>query len=177
MSDKKLVSLLQPNITFVMIKQDAIRNGVMDDIIGMIENDGFNILVSMDPIICKLDEKQIIQFYKEHFGRSYFDDLYASIALGARPLILEYPKYDTHAWEKMRKLIGATNARNAEENTIRGKFGGHKFDSEAPMAANAIHASDSLASVMREIEIIFPDVHDIYTSHHGTVKLKNILVV
>lgn len=150
-----------------MLKQDAIRNNVTNDIIQMIEDAGFTLVAYYPENIVSLSDGQINEFYAEHVGRDYYSALFDSIALGCRPLIVEYPKYDIHAWEKMRKLIGPTKARSADPKSIRGKFGGHLHDENAPMVANAIHASDSLASVRREIKIIFPENHFFSSSNHG----------
>lgn len=179
-----------PNITFAMLKSDAINNHVDIRILNMIRLNNFRIL-SLFPYT-RLSDHQIMNFYSEHVGRSYFDDLYRSVSSEyVAPMILEYNQKSFFTFEsealaeedanqpqtavwRMRKLIGKTNAREADADTIRGQFGGHIFDPDAPMAANAIHASDSWDSVIREIDIILPTIGMINTHSFGQFYVEEL---
>lgn len=143
------------DITFAMIKNDAVRNGVDRDILTALSAAGF-LVIANTPRQLKLEEA--LMFYAEHIGRPYFADLMCSIRGTVVPLVLEYvrPNGVDTAVTALRNLIGINNGRLAEPHTIRARFGGHLFDPDAPVAANAIHASDSEESVLREIGIMFP---------------------
>jgi len=100
-------------------------------------------------------------FYAEHVGKPFFPDLENSLndpntgRFGTLSFII-FAKGNTEwtATTKWRKLIGATNSRNAELGTLRSMFGGHRFDPNAPMADNAFHGSDSRESAIRELGVI-----------------------
>jgi nucleoside diphosphate kinase len=172
----------QPNITFVMIKSDAIRNNVVDFIIQDILGAGFSIIHRhpFDDGVIHPTLNQTAEFYKDHILQPYFPQLRDSVMGGVIPLILEYTPAsadDEHsAVTKMRQLIGATNGRNALPETIRAKFGGHKFDEQAPLADNAIHASDSLAQALLEIKIMCPTVELIKSITYGPTLLNELRV-
>ena len=168
-NDPNMVAWVQPNITFAMIKSDVINNGVLRDVLNHIRGSGFRIIHSTEERGVYLTEEQINAFYAEHVGRPYFGDLVASVGKGVVPLILEKNSsiWLTNAVPEFRELIGATDARKAAAHTIRAQFGGHKFDEQAPMAQNAIHGSDSRASVLREIAIVFPGLTKIRTPIFG----------
>lgn len=163
---------MQPNITFAMIKSDAFRNLADKDVLQAIRKAGFVVLHSERNIW--LTPNQIHAFYGSHHGRPYYDDLVNSVNGGVMPMILEHPSYK-NAITSFRKLIGATDARAAEPGTIRARFGGHNYHPAAPMAFNAIHGSDSLASMLTEIETIFGPVCRKIRSHRfGDFYLQDI---
>ncbi len=165
---------IQPNITLAMIKSDAFTNNVDTQILDMIRAAGFAIIDSHDRQT-QISDTRIDLFYEEHLKRSYYQDLFQSVHRFVMPMILEYQGREK-AYAVFRGLIGATSARNALPETIRGKFGGHRFDPDAPLAANAIHGSDSLASVVREIGILFPSLTKLRLLQHGEFYLSDINV-
>tara|TARA_B000000532_G_scaffold86404_1_gene69253 strand:+ start:282 stop:575 length:294 start_codon:yes stop_codon:yes gene_type:complete len=84
--------------------------------------------------------------YAEHVGKPFYDDLVDFIGRSpAVAMVIEGPE-DT--WEIVRKMMGATNAAQAEAGTIRGDF-------SALFTENLVHGSDSAESAEREIEIFF----------------------
>lgn len=118
------------NRTFTMIKPDAVGAGNTGAITKMIEEAGFKIIAMKKT---KLSEERAGQFYEVHKERPFYNDLKNYMSSGAIvPMILE----KDNAVEDFRKLIGATNPKDAAEGTIR------KIFAES-IEANAIHGSDS----------------------------------
>ena len=71
------------------------------------------------------------------------------------PLLLVDSTPDAQAAiPRLRNLVGTTASREVPPDTLRGMFGGHIFNADAPIAANAIHASDSATSFVREIKAL-----------------------
>ncbi len=118
------------NITFTMIKPDAIGAGNSGAIIKMIEDSGFKIIAMK---YTRLSRERAEQFYMVHKERPFYNDLCDYMSSGnIIPMILE----KDNAVEDFRKLIGATNPQEAAEGTIRNLFA-------ESIEANAIHGSDS----------------------------------
>ena len=118
------------NITFTMIKPDAIGAGNSGAIIKMIEDSGFKIIAMK---YTRLSRERAEQFYMVHKERLFYNDLCDYMSSGnIIPMILE----KDNAVEDFRKLIGATNPQEAAEGTIRNLFA-------ESIEANAIHGSDS----------------------------------
>lgn len=118
------------NITFTMIKPDAIGAGNSGAIIKMIEDSGFKIIAMK---YTRLSRERAEHFYMVHKERPFYNDLCNYISSGnIIPMILE----KDNAVEDFRKLIGATNPQEAAEGTIRNLFA-------ESIESNAIHGSDS----------------------------------
>ncbi len=118
------------NRTFTMIKPDAVGAGNTGAITKMIEEAGFKIIAMKKT---KLSEERAGQFYEVHKERPFYNDLKSYMSSGPIvPMILE----KDNAVEDFRKLIGATNPKEAAEGTIRQIFA-------ESIEANAIHGSDS----------------------------------
>ena len=100
-------------ITFTMIKPDAVAAGNTGAIIKMIEESGFRI-VSIKKT--RLTKERAGEFYKVHKERPFYNDLCNYMSSGSIvPMILE----KENAVEDFRKLIGATNPKEAAAGTIR----------------------------------------------------------
>lgn len=118
------------NRTFTIIKPDAVGAGNMGAITKMIEENGFKI-ISMK--LTRLSRERAGEFYAVHKERPFYNDLCAYMSSGSIiPMILE----KENAIEDFRKLIGATNPKEAAEGTIRNLFA-------ESIEANAVHGSDS----------------------------------
>ncbi len=116
--------------TFTMIKPDAVAAGNSGAIIKMIEEAGFKIVAMKKTFMSK---DRAGQFYEVHSERPFYNDLTTYMSSGAIiPMILE----KDNAVEDFRKLIGATNPKDAAPGTIRALFA-------ESIEANAIHGSDS----------------------------------
>ena len=84
--------------------------------------------------------------YAEHVEKPFYDDLVTFIGRSnSVAMVIEGPE-DT--WEIVRKMMGATNAAEAEPGTIRGDY-------SALFTENLVHGSDSAESARREINIFF----------------------
>jgi nucleoside-diphosphate kinase len=116
--------------TFTMIKPDAFGAGNSGAIIKMIEDAGFRIKAAK---MTKLSSERAGQFYEVHKERPFYNDLVSYMSSG--PIIAMVLEGD-NAVESFRKLIGATNPAEAEEDTIRKIFA-------TSIEANAVHGSDS----------------------------------
>ncbi|MTI22045.1 nucleoside-diphosphate kinase, partial [Fulvivirga sp. RKSG066] len=112
--------------TFTMIKPDAVSAGNSGAIIKMIEEAGFKIIAMKKTAMSK---ETAGKFYAVHAERPFYNDLTTYMSSGSIiPMILE----KDNAVEDFRKLIGATNPKEAEEGTIRALFA-------ESIEANAIH--------------------------------------
>ncbi len=133
------------NITFTMIKPDAVGAGNSGAIIKMIEDSGFKIIAMK---YTRLSRKRAEQFYMVHKERPFYNDLCDYMSSGnIIPMILE----NNNAVEDFRKLIGATNPQEAAEGTIRNLFA-------ESIEANAIHGSDSDENAGIEGSFFFSDM-------------------
>jgi nucleoside-diphosphate kinase len=125
------------NLTFTIIKPDAVRNGHAGKIIDQIIEGGFKVRAMK---MVWLSDKTAGDFYAIHRERSFFKELVEFMTSGpCVPMILE----KDNAVEDFRTLIGATNPANAAPGTIRNRFA-------KSIDANAIHGSDSDENAARE---------------------------
>ena len=128
--------------TLSIIKPDAVAKNVIGDIIARFENAG--LIVAAAKMI-QLSEDQAGGFYGEHKGKPFFDDLISFMTSG--PVVIQVLEGE-NAIVKNRRLMGATNPREAEAGTIRADFA-------QSIDANAVHGSDSISSAEREIAYFF----------------------
>ena len=133
------------NQTLVLCKPDAVERGLIGEIISRFEQKGLNIkALRMLTIDSDLAEKH----YAEHLDKRFYDDLAAFI--GRSPAVAMIVEGPDDTWSIVRKMMGATNAADAEPGTIRG-------DLSAQFTENLVHGSDSAESAEREIQIFFPE--------------------
>lgn len=118
------------NITFTMIKPDAVAEGNIGAITKMIQDSGFEIVAMK---LTKLSEENAGKFYAVHKERPFYKDLVQYMSSG--PIVAMILR-KSNAVAEFRKLIGATNPAQAEEGTIRKLFA-------KSIEANAVHGSDS----------------------------------
>ena len=118
------------NITFTMIKPEAVEANNIGGIIRMIEDDGFRI-VSLKKV--QLSKQRAGEFYEVHKERPFYQELVDYMSGG--PIIAAVLEKD-NAVADFRELIGATNPADAAEGTIRKIYA-------TSLAENAIHGSDS----------------------------------
>ena len=128
--------------TLSIIKPDAVKKNVIGKILSRFESAGLKI------VACKL--KHLTQteaegFYAEHKERPFFNDLVAFMTSG--PVSIQVLEGE-NAIALNRKLMGATNPKEAEKGTIRSDFA-------ESIDANAVHGSDSASSATREINYFF----------------------
>jgi nucleoside-diphosphate kinase len=89
------------------------------------------------------------QFYQVHREKPFYKNLIEFMASG--PILVAVLEKD-NAIRDLRRLIGATNPRDAQEGTIRKEFA-------EDGSKNAVHASDSLQTAREEIAFFFPASH------------------
>lgn len=130
------------NITFTMIKPDAVEANNIGPILSVINKAGFKILAMK---YMKLTKEQAGQFYAVHRERPFYGELTEYMSNG--PIVAAVLTKD-NAVADYRKLIGATDPTKAEEGTIRKMFA-------KSIAANAVHGSDSDENAQVESDFFF----------------------
>tara|TARA_B100001057_G_scaffold19806_1_gene18406 strand:- start:230 stop:649 length:420 start_codon:yes stop_codon:yes gene_type:complete len=133
---------MKNNITFTMIKPDAMENGYAGDILSMIIKFDFQISALK---LTQLTKKQAQIFYSIHRKKPFFDDL---VTFMTRSPIIVSVLEKNNAVEDFRRLIGSTNPEKAENGTVRKLFA-------TSMGENAIHGSDSPENAKIESSFFF----------------------
>ena len=131
--------------TLVLVKPDAVRRGLVGEVLGRFERKGLGI-VAMD--LRSIDGELADRHYAEHLERDFYPPLRTFITSG--PLVAMVLEGD-QAIAVVRTLTGATDGRAAAAGTIRG-------DLSLSNRENLVHASDSPESAAREISIFFPSL-------------------
>ncbi len=132
--------------TFSIIKPNAVKKNAIGDIIHTFESKGLKITAAKLGMISK---EKCELFYAEHKERPFFGELVSFMTSGPVMLMCLVGE---NAVLKNREIMGATDPKKADAQTIRAKHG----DS---MGENAVHGSDSVASAERELAIFF-DKHE-----------------
>lgn len=127
--------------TLILIKPDGVKNKHIGDIINRFEERGFNIL---NVRMLNLNSDQASDFYSIHKEKPFFPELIDYITSGP---IVQVVLEGNSAIEVVRHMVGATNSLKADSGTIRGDFG-------LSHTENVIHASDSVDSFNRELNIL-----------------------
>lgn len=130
--------------TLSIIKPDATKKNVIGQIISRFEQNG---LKPVEMRMMTLTKDQAGEFYAVHKARPFYNDLCKYMCSGP-VLVMALEGNDAVALN--RKLMGATNPKEAAPGTIRADFA----DS---IEANAVHGSDSLENAEREIGFFFPN--------------------
>ena len=130
------------NITFAIIKPDAVKNGNTGKIYDRIISSGFKIKSAK---LLRMTESQAQGFYAVHKERPFFGELTEFMSSGPC-MVLAIEK--ENAVEEWRKTIGATNPEEAESGTIRKDFATN-------IQENAVHGSDSNENAEKEIGFFF----------------------
>ena len=128
--------------TLSIIKPDAMERSLDAEIKLMFEKNGFKIAKEKKIQLVKHEAEQ---FYKVHETKPFYNDLCEYLSSGPiMVMILE----KENAVLANRKLMGATNPKDAEEGTIRKKFG-------ISIDKNSVHGSDSVENAKIEINFFF----------------------
>ena len=135
------------NITFTMVKPDAVEANNIGPILAKINQAGFRI-VAMKYL--RLSKEQAGLFYEVHKERPFYGELVAYMSSG--PIVAAVLS-KSNAVADYRKLIGATDPTKAEEGTIRKLFA-------KSIAANAVHGSDSDENAQIEADFFFSKLED-----------------
>ena len=129
-------------LTFSIIKPDAVRKNSIGEILTRFESAGLKIVAAR---LEHLSSEKAQGFYAEHQGKPFFEDLIKFMTSG--PCLLQVLEGE-NAINLNRELMGATNPAEASEGTIRRDFA-------ESIDANAVHGSDSPESAKREIDYFF----------------------
>ncbi len=129
-------------LTFSIIKPNAVKKNVMGAVITEFEKHGLKVAAAKLTVISR---KKCEEFYAEHKERPFFGELVDFMTSG--PVLLMALSGE-NAVLKNREIMGATDPKKAVPGTIRAQFG----DS---MGENAVHGSDSAASADRELSLFF----------------------
>ena len=130
--------------TLSIIKPDAVERKLDNEIKDMFKNSGFTIVKEKKIQLAKSEAEQ---FYKVHETKPFYNDLCAYLSSG--PIVVMILEKDNAVLDN-RKLMGATNPKDAEEETIRKKFG-------ISIDKNSVHGSDSVENGKIEIDFFFKD--------------------
>ena len=128
--------------TLSIIKPDAVERNLTDEIKKIFTNNNLNIKESKKIHITK-DEAS--EFYKVHQSKPFYNDLCTYLSSG--PIVVMILE-GQNAVLANRKLMGATNPKEAEEKTIRKLYG-------ISIDKNSVHGSDSTENAKKEIEFFF----------------------
>ena len=128
--------------TLSIIKPDAVERNLENEIKEIFKNNGFNILKEKKIQIAKSEAEQ---FYKIHETKPFYNDLCTYLSSG--PIVVMVLEKEG-ALLGNRKLMGATNPKDAEEGTIRKKYG-------ISIDKNSVHGSDSVENAKIEIDFFF----------------------
>ena len=130
------------NLTFAIIKPDAVGAGHTGKIIDRIISDGFRIRAMK---MIHQTRRQAEGFYEVHRGKPFYDGLTEFMSSGPCVVLVLEQEGAVKAW---RDLMGATDPAKADEGTIRKEFGGS-------VGENATHGSDSDENATIEIAYFF----------------------
>ena len=130
--------------TLSILKPDAVERKLDEEIKDIFINKGFNILKKKKIQITKLEAEQ---FYKVHQTKPFYNDLCTYLSSG--PILVMMLEKE-NAILANRELMGATDPENAEEGTIRKKYG-------ISIDKNSVHGSDSVENAKIEIDFFFKD--------------------
>ena len=130
--------------TFSIIKPDAVERNLDNEIKEIFKNKGFKIIKEKK---IQIEKSEAEKFYKVHETKPFYKDLCAYLSSG--PIVVMILEKD-NAVLANRELMGATNPNDAEEGTIRKKYG-------ISIDKNSVHGSDSVENAKIEINFFFKD--------------------
>tara|TARA_Y100000739_G_C20395950_1_gene367869 strand:- start:123 stop:539 length:417 start_codon:yes stop_codon:yes gene_type:complete len=130
------------NITFAIIKPDAVKNDYTGLIYDRILKAGFKIIGAK---LKKMTKDEANEFYSIHSDKPFYNELTDFMSSG-HSMVLALSK--ENAVEEWRKTIGTTNPEEADEGTIRKDFA-------TSLSENAVHGSDSNENALKEINFFF----------------------
>ena len=130
--------------TLSIIKPDAVERNLDNEIKEMFKNKGFSIVKEKK---IQIEKPEAEKFYKVHETKPFYNDLCAYLSSG--PIVVMVLEKE-NAVLANRELMGATNPTEAEEGTIRKKYG-------ISIDKNSVHGSDSVENAQIEIDFFFKD--------------------
>ena len=130
--------------TLSIIKPDAVERKLDSEIKEMFKNRGF-LIVKEKKI--QIEKSEAEKFYKVHETKPFYNDLCAYLSSG--PIVVMVLEKENSVLAN-REFMGATNPEDAEEGTIRKKYG-------ISIDKNSVHGSDSVENAKIEIDFFFKD--------------------
>ena len=130
--------------TLSIIKPDAVERNLDNEIKEMFKNKGFSIVKEKK---IQIEKPEAEKFYKVHETKPFYNDLCTYLSSG--PIVVMVLEKE-NAVLANRELMGATNPTDADEGTIRKKYG-------ISIDKNSVHGSDSVENAKIEIDFFFKD--------------------
>ena len=130
--------------TLSIVKPDAAERNLDGEIKEMFKNKGFKIIKEKK---IQIEKPEAEKFYKVHETKPFYKDLCAYLSSG--PIVVMVLEKE-NAVLSNRELMGATSPKDAEEGTIRKKYG-------ISIDKNSVHGSDSVENAKIEIDFFFKD--------------------
>ena len=130
--------------TLSIIKPDAVERNLEGEIKEIFKNKGFQIIKEKK---IQIEKSEAENFYKVHETKPFYNDLCDYLSSG--PIVVMVLQKE-NAIKGNRKLMGATNPKDAEDETIRKKYG-------ISIDKNSVHGSDSVDNAKIEIDFFFKD--------------------
>ena len=128
--------------TLSIIKPDAVERNLIDEIKKIFLKNNLKIKESKKIHVTK---DEAAEFYRVHQSKPFYNDL--CVYLSSGPIVVMVLE-GSNAVAANRKIMGATNPKDAEENTIRKLFG-------ISIDKNSVHGSDSTENAKKEIDFFF----------------------
>ena len=128
--------------TLSIIKPDAVERNLTKEIISFLENKNLKVITSKKIQITKEEAED---FYKVHQSKPFYERLCNYLSSG--PIVVIILEGDK-AFENYRKIMGSTDPKQAEKNTLRNLYG-------LSIDKNSVHGSDSLENAKKEINFFF----------------------
>ena len=130
--------------TLSIIKPDAVERNLDIEIKEMFKNKNFKIIKEKK---IQIEKSEAEKFYKVHETKPFYNDLCEYLSSG--PIVVMILEKENAVLDN-RELMGATNPQEAEEGTIRKKYG-------ISIDKNSVHGSDSVENAKIEISFFFKD--------------------
>ena len=130
--------------TLSIIKPDAVERNLENEIKEFFKNNGFSVIKEKK---IQIEKQEAEKFYKVHETKPFYNDLCTYLSSG--PIVVMVLEKE-NAVISNRNLMGATNPKDAEDGTIRKKYG-------ISIDKNSVHGSDSVENAKIEIDFFFKD--------------------
>ena len=137
---KKIMSDFE--LTLSIIKPDAVERNLVDEIKKIFTSNNLKIKESKK---IQISKEEAAEFYKVHQSKAFYENLCSYLSSG--PIVAMILEGENAILEN-RKLMGATDPKKAEENTIRKQYG-------ISIDKNSVHGSDSSENAKKEINFFF----------------------
>src|SRR5215471_145932 len=142
MGQKVRTEMSSKEETLIVVKPDAVRRGLVGEILGRFESKGFGV----DRLqMLTMNKAQAKKFYSVHKDKPFFEELVSFITSGP---VVGAVLSGKDAVATVRRMVGATKSWEAAPGTIRGDLG-------LGLTDNTIHASDSSESFRKERDAFF----------------------